>query len=101
MKEQNNLRDKAITVLELTKGFTPEQRKEMGNLLTTMEELAGDVMILEAERSELRKENEFLKEERKKVSETLEAYWVTDGDSHTACEIIQSLLDKLNSLKTK
>lgn len=54
MKEQNNLRDKAITVLELTKGFTPEQRKEMGNLLTTMEELAGDVMVQAQDSDELR-----------------------------------------------
>jgi len=40
------VRRQAITTLELTKGFTPEQRKSMGNLLITCEEMAGYVMEL-------------------------------------------------------
>jgi hypothetical protein len=43
------MRDKAITVLELTKGFTPEQRETQTNAFHTMEELAGDVLILTAD----------------------------------------------------
>lgn len=55
----------AVTVLELTKGFTPEQRQVASNAFNSMEELAGFVLELtsglEAERSELLKENEQLK----------------------------------------
>lgn len=41
-----NIRRKAIDTLELTKGYTPEQRKHMGNLLTSCEEMAGYVLEL-------------------------------------------------------
>jgi len=40
------IRKKAITVLELTKGFTPEQRSHSSNEFKTMEELAYDILEL-------------------------------------------------------
>ena len=43
---KDHIRSEALDALELTKGFTPEQRGMMGNLLTTMEELAGYIIEL-------------------------------------------------------
>jgi hypothetical protein len=40
------IRKQAMTTLELTKGFTPEQRKAAGNAFHTMEELAGYILEL-------------------------------------------------------
>lgn len=54
------MRRQAITVFELTKGYTPEQRAAAGNLLTTMEEMAGYVMQLAADNLALRAEVERL-----------------------------------------
>jgi hypothetical protein len=53
MDTKTRLRQKAIDVFELTKGYTPEQRSVMGNLLTTMEEMAGYVLELTAPVSDL------------------------------------------------
>lgn len=46
------IRHQAIATLELTKGFTPEQRASMGNLLTTCEELAGYLLELTPSKNE-------------------------------------------------
>lgn len=40
------LRKKAITVIELLKGHTPEQREMWSNSTKTCEELAGDILEL-------------------------------------------------------
>ncbi len=40
------LRKQAITVFELTKGYTPEQRQNFDNAMKTMEEMAGYVLEL-------------------------------------------------------
>jgi hypothetical protein len=48
-KRRAEMHKVATTVLELTKGYTPEQREflnEMHNMLNTMEELAGYVQAL-------------------------------------------------------
>lgn len=44
----NNIRDNANNALELTKGFTPEQRKVMGNWITELELLVGHILYLTA-----------------------------------------------------
>ena len=42
----HEIRQQAIIVLELTKGYTPEDRKAMGNLLKGMEDMAGYILEL-------------------------------------------------------
>lgn len=48
MQQERNthIRQQAITALELTKGFTPEQRAAFSNELKTVEELAGFILEL-------------------------------------------------------
>jgi len=48
-----NARQKAITVFELTKGFTPGQRANASNNFNTMEEMAGYVLELTQSNAEL------------------------------------------------
>lgn len=46
-KERKNfIRKEAIAVIELTKGYNPEQRLYIGNLLTTVEDLADYILEL-------------------------------------------------------
>lgn len=48
VKEQKSkkIRDKAVNTLKITKGFTPEQRVYMGDLLMSCEEMASAVIDL-------------------------------------------------------
>jgi hypothetical protein len=45
-KQIQNMRNNANDALELTKGFTPEQRKTISNWIITLELLAGHIMYL-------------------------------------------------------
>lgn len=50
------MRDQATLVLELTKGFTPEQRDVATNAFNTMEDLAGYVLELTFDETQVKKD---------------------------------------------
>ncbi len=68
--EIERIKREAITVFELTKGFTPEQRESAGNTFHTMEQMTGYVLdlVAYAERAQQEKQ-EAAEDERSKLIE--------------------------------
>lgn len=77
------MRKEAITIFELTKGYTPEQRALFDNAMKGMEDMAGHVLELTNEpdsvpqvftREELEKQNQSLREQIAGLESNLAAY---------------------------
>lgn len=59
---KHDIRRQAITVLELTKGITPEQRANASNEFRTMEEFAGYILELTNE-AKIKPDNDIIPED--------------------------------------